>query len=92
VPYRTTIAPEPPADPPPGGSDDRVILWVGLVVGAVACVPQVLSGVKWGAQPTIGLLVMLTCTGLLTRDYLSLLRRRLRARRAARSVRRDHSR
>ena len=78
MPYRISSGPDLPAEPPPEGSDDRVILWVGLVVGAVACVPQLFSGLTWGAQPTLGLLVMLTCAGLLARDYLALLRRWIR--------------
>jgi hypothetical protein len=83
MPYRTPPGPALP-EPPPGGSDERVILWAGVVIGGVACIPQLADGGRWSAQPTLGLLLAATSGALLAGDTLSRLLERRRARRADR--------
>ena len=69
MPYRTSARPEPsPDEPPPGRSDDRVILWLGVAVGAVACVPPLLGGGRWGAQSTLGLIIAVVSAVMLIHE------------------------
>ena len=57
-----------PRSPEGPRKEDRLILWLAIVVGAVAVIPQVVSGEEWSAQPTVGLILALVALALLVLD------------------------
>ena len=70
-PYRTTPFRHPRGVGAPDPGDDRIILWVGALVGAIECVAEVLHGGRWGAQGTLGLMLLVVSGVLLIRDHWS---------------------
>jgi hypothetical protein len=65
-PYRNASQPPPPPLPSDGG-DDGVLLTMNLVIALCRVVPAVVHHERWGAEPTVALLIALTCAVLLVR-------------------------
>lgn len=73
TPYRTSgrppAAPEPPGEPPV--DDDRIILWLALVISLLGLVPKLIARGRWGAEPTLALLIAAGSSVLLWRGRRS---------------------
>lgn len=79
-PYRRSSAPperQPPEEDDASG-DDRLVLWVALLVSLMGLVPRISQSRAWGAEPTIALLVALGSGFQLGRYGLVALWRRMR--------------
>jgi len=69
TPYRN--APPPPQPPlPSDGGDDGVLLTMNLFIALGRIVPAFIHHERWGAEPTVALLIALTCAALLVRTSL----------------------
>ena len=59
TPYRASgrppPAPEPPGEPP--ADDDRIILWLALIISLLGLVPKLIVRGRWGAEPSLALLI-----------------------------------
>lgn len=67
-PYRSAQPPQPPL--PSDGGDDGVLLSMNLLIALGRVVPAVVHREHWGAEPTVALLIALTCAVLLVRGAI----------------------
>jgi hypothetical protein len=58
--------------------DDPVILWLALVVSLLGLVPRMFASGRWGAEPTVALLIAGASTALLLRRARRIRRERRR--------------
>jgi len=58
-PYRSHCRPpsQHPNEEPAG--DDRIVLWVALLVSLLGLIPRISATTPWGAEPTLALLIAL---------------------------------
>ncbi|HUS64028.1 MAG TPA: hypothetical protein VMZ28_05770 [Kofleriaceae bacterium] len=47
--------------------DDRIILWLALVISLLGLVPKLIARGRWGAEPTLALLIAAGSSVLLWR-------------------------
>lgn len=83
-PYRIPAAEADRQRPPASRDDDRSLLWLLFVVGAIRVIAEIPRGGAWGAEPTIALMIVLFAGWHLARTCLAdAVRRRARRRSAA---------
>lgn len=77
-PYRTADKPQASPDPSSVHAQDRWLHWLLLVVGLVPVASAVLRRDCWGAEPSVGLLLVMLAAPSLFAHYGRGLRRALR--------------
>jgi hypothetical protein len=89
--YRTSGKTREPADLPPP-DDDRVILWLALVISLLGLLPRIGSSEAWGAEPSLALIIAVGSASQLAREAWKAFRRRRRSRISLRAALRDNRR